>query len=1113
MMKDTLYFTSSYTNCAHNFNISGVPDACLRNDDTETGLACVLYNILHRAKRNARPSKYLLRKLGAYNSDEPFYLVTKGATVPNWERTIKGADNGDNPAYKFFNYYWPKYLPGLDWVRLLVLPEADVEIILNDHSGRWHNQSVDFYLPSAKLVIEIDGSQHTDRFQAGKDYERDEALQASGLTVIRFPVDSIKKQDATFEGQIKRIWKHLTESVLVEAINNRNSEFEDSIVKIQYEQIIRYQVLLLTLIREDVISVHQDRWLFNVPTEMQQSFSLASEDLFLWFEHLYTLKKGVFRRPEIVFAATAKSITVENDVFSRRDDATKTNCISIYTDYYDDADYFHVATNGTLIRYEIDWPVSDEQNKALKFTLLNLFDYDDFKRGQLIIITNVLCLRDTIGILPTGAGKSLCYFFCSILQPAPSYAICPIVSLLMDQEKNLKEFAITRVTSISSLQAPNERKKCINDFGDGRYLLIWISPERFQDQEFRNCLQSANMNYMVSYAVIDEVHCLSEWGHDFRTSYLTLINTIRTSTPQVTLLGLTATASQAVLTDLKAEFGVDSSGVKSTLSLGRENLSIKVRRTTDKHSKAEIFEELISNELFANNNRLGIVFSATKQSKKKEGCIDLLSKISNLRADLRADTFHASLKDAEKKSVQERFMGNEIDIMTATKAFGMGINKPNVRYTIHYGMPMSIESFYQEAGRAGRDDMPSDCYIIYDPEQPSSELNLLFMREVSDEELHSAHMAMKHDLNTIFYLWLSNNKGVENDVDEIIWFLTEYFSQYRQANSFDFYCADMRGIGPKMQYSVKHRQADVERSLYHLKLLGVVSDWTIKQYEIRGQAILHIDISPFDEASVHKNFLEYIKKYDPLFEEEADTDRNKKYFDIINNPISEGKYLRTHAYALVSWIYDHIGYTRRIAINNIRELCDRYRSDDDSEKFRKEIENYLKVDEKNGLLDAISANPKTWALWFEAFADIFTNEGRTINKPLTYDGYNSLRMVVARYIESYADNPGLNLIYLVSRAVTGTFDYVVDSERLDNLIESLSKGSLFRDDMKEIVQRLLITIKEYKNNESIRLFSERICHYMPEYAEMIYNALEDDYSLSTYLSSITSKINFAMRRI
>ena len=380
-------------------------------------------------------------------------------------------------------------------------------------------------------------------------------------------------------------------------------------------------MLLLTLIRENVISIHQDRWLFNIPAEMQQSFSLAAEDLFLWFENLYTLKNGAFRRPEIFFGATAESLTVENDVFSRRDDATKTNCISIYTGYYDDADYFHVATNGTLIRYEIDWPVSDEQDKALKFALLNLFDYDDFKKGQLIIITNVLCLRDTIGILPTGGGKSLCYFFCSMLQPAPSYAVCPLISLLMDQEKNLIEFGITRVASISGLQTPNEKRKCINNFGDGRYLLIWISPERFQDQEFRKCLQNANMRYMVSYAVIDEVHCLSEWGHEFRTSYLTLINTIRTYTPQVTLFGLTATASQAVLTDLKVEFGVDSYGIKATHSLGRDNLSMKVRRTTYGHSKADIFKELISNELFANKNRLGIAFSTTKDSIKEDDAL------------------------------------------------------------------------------------------------------------------------------------------------------------------------------------------------------------------------------------------------------------------------------------------------------------------------------------------------------------------------------------------------------------------------------------------------------------------------------------------------------------
>jgi len=200
----------------------------------------------------------------------------------------------------------------------------------------------------------------------------------------------------------------------------------------------------------------------------------------------------------------------------------------------------------------------------------------DFREGQLQIITNVLSGVSTIGLLPTGSGKSICYQLAAILQPALSFVVCPIKSLMFDQKNDLNSAFFSRISHITGENDAEEKSEIQKEFSLGKYLFIFLSPERFQSRAFRDYFQNTRNQYLFSYAVIDEVHCLSEWGHDFRTSYLNLADTIRKYCPNVTFLGLTATASLNVIKDIQTEFDIAPQDTKTPLNYTREELEFIV---------------------------------------------------------------------------------------------------------------------------------------------------------------------------------------------------------------------------------------------------------------------------------------------------------------------------------------------------------------------------------------------------------------------------------------------------------------------------------------------------------------------------------------------------------
>ncbi|GAB2025007.1 DNA helicase RecQ [Lactovum odontotermitis] len=330
----------------------------------------------------------------------------------------------------------------------------------------------------------------------------------------------------------------------------------------------------------------------------------------------------------------------------------------------------------------------------LEESLKKYFGFDSFRAGQKQIVQQVLDGKDTLGILPTGAGKSVCYQLPAMLLPGVTIVVSPLISLMKDQVDQLEAAGIP-ATFLNSSVDMEEVSLRMQQVSAGEIKLLFVAPERFELDYFNFFIQ----NLKIDLVAIDEAHCISQWGHDFRPSYLAFAERLKALPEKPTVLALTATATPRVAADIQQVLGISPENTVKTGFL-RENLRFEVVKNVDKRT-------WLRNYLRGRDKSdSGIIYCSTR--KEVEELTDWLN-----HSRFSAGRYHAGLSEKERTQNQEDFLYDRVQIMVATNAFGMGINKSNVRYVIHYSTPANLESYYQEAGRAGRDGLESDAILLW----------------------------------------------------------------------------------------------------------------------------------------------------------------------------------------------------------------------------------------------------------------------------------------------------------------------------------------------------------------------------------------------------------------
>jgi len=984
--------------------------------------------------------------------------VQEGAAEQLWAGAVQESGlAGSEPEWQFFNQV---LVPVLGFPLLDYLSFQTSFVDLGVDPAQFSRQRTDFSIDTGRglrLVIEVDGRQHQDVVaQRHLDVERDLALSRQGWLVWRVRVlelHEVQRHRDRLQSILDATpgaWGTKLQSAPARSAELMTAVWGATVCA-------RIQFLLLVAMQRGVLGLGR-LWTIEVHEGETEAGALAVTDFVDWFGRL----RGLYGLPEL------PGIELEDPGSAPVDLALGISC----TDPHYRPASSQVATAWSrpanrmvsepiLVFSGREYVRRQPERELLESFAQDLFRKASLREGQYEILSRILQGRDAVGLLPTGGGKSLTYQLASLLLPGATLYVAPLKSLLQDQYERLRSDGVDACGFISSALNTAERKAQEARFQSGRLRMLQVAPERFLMANFRNLLTDYQARFgAISQVVVDECHCVSEWGHDFRPAYLSLSRIVRDRTSRLgssaPVVALTGTASSIVLDDVRRELGItDSASIIRARRLDRPELEL-VFEAVPVSGKRKALSTHIQSFLKQHNGTSGGCLVFTQHVNGTFGVHELASEAVRTLdlqpgRDIRIysgdvpkalkNTVTKQSWDLKKAEAQRDFIsarGNSFQVLVATSAFGMGIDKPSIRQVVHYLAPASPEAYYQEVGRAARDGEPARAVLLFSDE--ASELaDKVLSPSATIDDAQTAYKSVSRgmsvgDFLTTFFFHSSRFAGVDEEVGCARAGLAAIKTLIDSEQSVALrYRRDKKATG-------WDSKATLEYSLVRLIHLGVVQDYTIDY----NASVIEVVVDAEWKAarSSLESYRERLTTHLEVYFGRYETRRAASLLQAIGEAATIEDAEAEALKAIVAFLYQQIERRRRTSTRTMLELVREGVSD--ASVARTRLLFYLQASEKfTHDLEQLAQGTVESSSWL-SIADAAVS-------PVEVD---ELRGATARVLESYPTHPGLLLLGAITRRNPSSAELERSREDFKAAIDIISESSS-RDDAADAAEHAL----------------------------------------------------------